>query len=363
MDPANAAEESPEQPEQLTDEQTTDEPAGPSGADQFIRDPRTEKVLADNHLEYEFLVIDIPGVDLSALDRGNPEVQMRDEIIHADVAQRYAEDLKWGAQFPAGVLSKHAGKYRIVDFHHRMWAARAAGLTQVSAYVVGELADFDLVEAGNLLNRNHGVPLTEGERIRQALWGLELQRFKTVKQAARVLGIPESKVSKEKRIREAKALAAEAGVSMIAFENLPRATKDRLASIDSPQVFKAAADSIIGKGLDTVEAGKLVTQINDAGGDAAKLDVIKAFASDIEPKKATVSNLADPWFRIHTACRAILAVDLGAEFDLSLGRRSAHDLSMLFTEAKDVTDKLALITAKLDAIEHPGDAEPQANAG
>lgn len=293
MDSADATEHPPGEGEP--------DPNEPRGADQFHRDPRTEKVLTDNHLEYEFQVIDLAGIDLTALDRGNPEVQMRDEIIHADVAQRYAEDLKWGSQFPAGVLSRHPSNFRVVDFHHRLWAARAADLNQVSAYVVAELADFDLVELGNLLNRNHGVPLSEGERIRQALWGLDLGRFKNVKQAARVLGIPDTKVNKEKRIREAKALAAEAGVSMIAFNNLPRGTQDRLASLDSPEVFKEAANSIISKGLDTTESGKLVTQINDAGGDTAKLEVIKAFASDIEPKKATVSHLADPWFQIGRA--------------------------------------------------------------
>lgn len=332
------------------------------GAEQFLRDPRTEKVLIDNHLEFVFEVVDLSAVDLTALDRGNPIVQMRDEIIHADVAQRYADDLKWGSQFPAGVLSRHTANFQVVDFHHRLWAARAAGLNQVSAFVVPELADFDLVELGNLLNRNHGVPLSEGERIRQALWGLDLGRFKTVKQAGRVLGIPEAKVGKAKRIREAKALAADAGVSMIAFDHLPKATQERLSSIDSPEVFKEAANSIINKGLDTVEAGRLVTQINDVGGDAAKLEVIQAFAADTEPKKATVSHLSDPWFRVHTGCRAILAVDLGAEFEMSLGRRNAHDLGMLYSEIKDVTDKLAVIAAKLDSIDS---AEPatQADAG
>jgi hypothetical protein len=332
------------------------------GADQFLRDIRTEKVLIDNHVDFEFLVVDLAAIDLSALDRGNPEVQMRDEIIHTDVAQRYAEDLKWGAQFPAGVLARHPSNFRVVDFHHRLWASRTANLTQVSAYVVAEMDDFDLVELGNLLNRNHGVPLSEGERVRQALWGLDLGRFKNIKQAARVLGIPENTVGKAKRIREAKALAAEAGVSMIAFNNLPKGTQDRLGSIDSPDVFREAANSIINKGLDTIEAGKLVTQVNAAGGDAAKLDVIKAFASDIEPKKASVSHLSDPWFRVHTGCRAILAVELGAEFDMSLGRRNAHDLSMLYSEIKDVTDKLTIIAAKLDGIENTEPAT-QADAG
>lgn len=339
-------------------------PEGPRGADQFLRDTRTEKVLVDNHLDFDFVVVDLTDVDLSALDRGNPEVQMRDEIIHPDVAQRYADDLSWGAQFPAGVLSRHPSNFRVVDFHHRLWAARAAKLTQVSAYVVAELEDFDLVELGNLLNRNHGVPLTEGERIRQALWGLDLGRFKSVRQAARVLGIPEAKVTKEKRVREATAMAAESGVSAVAFDRIPRGTKDRLASIDSPDVFKAAAESIISKGLGTVEAGELVTKVNEAKGDTAKLDVIKAFASDIEPKKATVSHLSDPWFRVHTTCRALLAVPIGPEFDLSLAQRSAADLTMLRDEITEVTMKLALIDGKLlVVIDGDGDDVPQADAG
>jgi hypothetical protein len=351
-----------------TTETTTDstdaEPEVPEqrGADQFVRDPRTEKILLDNHLKFDFVVYDIDTIDLSALDQGEPDRQMRDEVIHMDVAQRYADDLGWGSQFPAGVLSKSRKKAKVVDFHHRLWAARVAKFTQVSAYVVPELEDFDLIELGNLLNRNHGVPLSEHERIRQALWGLDLGRFKNVRQAARVLGIPESKVGKAKRIREARALAAEAGVSAIAFERLPKASQERLGSIDSPEVFREAANSVINKGLGTTEVNELVTKVNEVGGDVAKIDVVKAFAADIEPKVAPISNLADPWFRVHTACRALLAVEIGAEFDLSLRRRSASDLSVLFGEVTDVTEKLATIKARLDAIESADDT-PQADAG
>lgn len=334
------------------------------GAEQFIRDSRTEKVLTDNHLDYEFLIVNLADIDLSALDQGEPDRQMRDEVVHLDVAQRYADDIGWGSQFPAGVLSKAPkGKAaKVVDFHHRLWAARAAKLTQVSAYVVPELEDFDLIELGNLLNRNHGVPLSENERIRQALWGLDIGRFKNVRQAARVLGIAESRVGKAKRIREAKALAAEAGVSTIAFERLPRASQDRLGALTSPAVFKEAANIVINKGLGTQDVNDLVTKVNEVGGDTAKIDVVRSFTADIEPKKSpAISNLADPWFRVHTACRAILAVDLGAEFDMSLRRRTANDLSILFTEISDVRERLGLVAEKIDAVETEVET-PQANA-
>lgn len=353
--PIDPTESAPEQEQELSPLR---------GAEQFVADARTEKTLIGHNFEFEFTVVNLTDVDLSVLDHGHPHRQMRDEVIHADVAQRYADDLKWGAQFPAGVLSRHGSTYRVVDFHHRLWAARSAGLTQISAYVVGEMEDFDQIELGNLLNRNHGVPLSEAERIRQALWGLDLGRFANVKQAARTLGIDERKVSKEKRIREARARAEQAGVSLIAFDRLPRATQERLSSLDSPQVFKSAADTVINKALGTTEAGKLVAQVNSVGGDAAKLDVLKTFAAVSEPRKAVpaANNLADPWFRIHTACRAILAVDLGAEFDMSLGRRSTHDLEMLEGEMKAVTEKLAAIAAKVETA--AAAAEPvQADAG
>lgn len=332
-----------------------------SGANQFIRDTRTEKVLGDHNLKAEFVVVALADIDLSALDRGVPERQMRDEVIHLDVAHRYADDLAWGSEFPAGVLSRRGNNFAVVDFHHRLWAARHAKLTDVSAYVVPELGDFDLIELGNLLNRNHGVPLSEHERVRQALWGLDLGRFKTVRQAAKVLGIKEQTVSRAKRVRECREMAQKAGVSLIAFDHLPIGSRERLAAIDSPEVFKEAVNNVINKGLGTQQVNELVTKINEAGGDAAKLEVVGNYAAHIEPRKpAGSNNLADPYFRLHTALRAILAVDNSSEFDMALARRSAEDLSTLYAEINDVTEKLGGIAAKLDAIEAP--AAPQADA-
>ena len=58
---------------------STPEVDGPRGADQFIRDDRTEKVLVDNDVAFQFNAISLADIDLSAFDIDtNPERQMRD---------------------------------------------------------------------------------------------------------------------------------------------------------------------------------------------------------------------------------------------------------------------------------------------
>jgi ParB-like chromosome segregation protein Spo0J len=319
---------------------------GPRGADQFIRDDRTEKVLADAGVTFTFETVDLTDIDLTVLDRGEPERQMRDEIVHADVASRYADDLEYGQKFPAGVLSG-GNVLRIVDFHHRLWAARAAKLTQVSAYVVPNLDDFDMIELGNVLNRNHGVPLADPERIRQALWGLQIGRFKTIRHAARVLGVAENKLGNAKKRVDAVDKAEELGVSKTVFEKLPTAAQVRLGSIQSPEVFKAAALSATGKGLGAKEVNELVTQVNDAPGDQAKLDVVREYGADIAPRN--VFALSDPWNRLHTACRSVLTIDMEPLVRSAMGR-DGEVISNMVDEIEATMVHLSLAVERLNAL-------------
>jgi ParB-like chromosome segregation protein Spo0J len=320
----------------------TDQPEGPTledqpdgeisvdrGADQFIADSRTEKVLTDHNLAFELVVVNLADIDLSALAEDvETGRQMRDEIIHLDVAQRYADDMRHGAEFPAGVLSRHEGKYRVADFHHRLWGANQAGFTQVTAYVVPDMEDFDLIELGNLLNRNHGVPLTENERVRQALWGLDLGRFKSVEQAARVLGLKPTMLSRRKRVRDTKRRARELGVPELAFNTLRDSAIDSLSGLRSPEVFREATKKALTKNLGVKDIADMVATVNAAPSDIAKLDAIKEFGSDVVAKDTAdgsdkVSPLAEPVTRIKGGCGTLLKVNIeGLDFYLDRYARS-----------------------------------------
>lgn len=330
---------------------------GPRGADQFIRDDRAEKVLVDSDVMFEFRTVDLTDIDLSAFDLGaSPERQMRDEVVHHDVAVRYASDLDYGSRFPAGVLSSVPNdKLRIVDFHHRLWGARSAGLTQVSAYVIPYLEDFDLIELGNILNRNHGVPLAESERIRQALWGLKINRFKTVRNAARVLGIPEAKLGQAKKLEETVERVEFMGLPKGGFEKLPKQAQVRLGSIDSPDVFKQAALSAISKGLGATQVNELVTAVNDAGGDVAKLDVVREYAADIVPRPQG-GALSDPYNRLHTACRSVLSVELDTLARTAVNR-NWDALNSLNNELSEVSDYVEAASQRLEILMQTADRD------
>jgi ParB-like chromosome segregation protein Spo0J len=358
---------SPEPTETATDEDMSVD----RGADQFIADSRTEKVLTDNNVTFELVIVDIADIDLTGLDKQiETGRQMRDEIIHLDVAQRYADDMRHGAEFPAGVLSRHEGKHRVADFHHRLWGAREAGFTQVTAYVVGDMEDFDLVELGNLLNRNHGVPLSENERVRQALWGLELGRFKSVEQAARVLGLKASMLNRRKRVRDTKERARELGIPELAFDTLKDSAVDSLHALRSPEVFREATKKALTKKFGVKEISDMVASINAAPSDIAKLDAIKEFGNELTAKAGDsdtgkVSPLSEPLTRIKGGCGTLLKVNIeGLDFYLDRYARSELVAFLdhvtlakmrLTTIAEKVSDKIG----ELDR----GERAPQADVG
>lgn len=367
---------STDEPDGPNPEPTPDSPDGEDittdrGADQFIADSRTEKVLIDNNIAFELVVVDIPAVDLAGLDEEvETDLQMRDEIIHLDVAQRYADDMKHGAEFPAGVLSRHKGKYRVADFHHRLWGARSAGFTQVTAYVVADMEAFDLVELGNLLNRNHGVPLTENERFRQALWGLKLGRFKSVEQAARVLGLKASMLARRKRVRETKERAKELGIPELAFDTLKDSAVDSLSALRSPEVFREATKKALNKKLGVAAISDMVTSINAAPSDIAKLDTIKEFGNELATKPEVgdtdkVSPLSEPLTRIKGGCGTLLKVNLEG-IDFYLDRYARTELVAFLDHVSLARLRLTTIAEKVQekiAEVDRGEGTPQADVG
>ena len=363
----------------------TDNPDGPTpetppdedisldrGADQFIADNRTEKVLTDNGVTFELAIVDLADIDLSGLDKQvETGRQMRDEIIHIDVAQRYADDLRHGAEFPAGVLSRHESRYRIGDFHHRLWGAREAGFTQVTAYVVGDMEDFDLVELGNLLNRNHGVPLSENERVRQALWGIELGRFKSVEQAARVLGLKASMLNRRRRVRDTKERARELGIPELAFDTLPASAVDSLSAgaLRSPEVFREATKKALTKKLGVKDVAAMVEAITAAPTDIAKLDAIKEYGNELGTKSSDddtgkVSPLSEPLTRIKGGCGTLLKVNLEG-IDFYLDRYARTELVAFLDHVNLAKLRLATIAEKVqDKIAALDRGEtPQADVG
>jgi ParB-like chromosome segregation protein Spo0J len=351
-DSSDAITPPPEVPNEATSAPTDEV----KGADQFVENGRTEDLLRAEGFTPELKVVAIADIDLAQLEGGDSEYQMRDQIVDMLVAQRYGDDLGWGTRFPAGVLSKGRGGsgFEVVDFHHRIAGARRAGFTHVSAYVVPRMKATDRILLGFKLNRDHGKSLTDGERVREAVTLLRLGHFTTVRQAARVLGTDEQRVSKAKRIVDAQQRAMETGISPTGWSHLGKNSQERLGSIEAPGVFREATNKVLEQGLPHVKVNEMVTAINAAPSEAEKVEVVRNFGLAEDAPPTPVRGLADAWNRCHLAARNLLGVD-DNDVVVSLRRRTIADAQQMLSELADVSDKVealsSLVRARLSSID------------
>ena len=177
------------------------------------------------------------------------------------------------------------------------------------------------------------------------MWGLEIGRFKTVRNAARVLGIPEAKLGHAKKRQETVARVEFMGLPKAGFDKLADQAQVRLGSIDSPDVFKQAALSAISKGLGATQVNELVKAVNEAAGDAAKLEVVRDYAADIAPRAG--GALSDAYNRMHTACRSVLSIDLDT-LSASAARRDFDALNTLNIELVETGTYLTRAIERLE---------------
>jgi ParB-like chromosome segregation protein Spo0J len=321
------------------------------GADQFVQDARVEKLLQEELLPWEFKVVAIGEIDTTVLDGGGFTAwQMRDVAIDPDTAERYGLDLEWGTRFPAGVLSRgKSGKFHIVDFHHRIEGARRSKLTHVTAYVVKVLREPERILLGFKLNRNHGKPLTDAERVREAVRLMELGFFQTARQAARQLGTREENVNRARRLAQAARRARELGIPAAGWGMLGTQKQDRLGSIDAPQAFKEATNKTIDKGLTFQQVNDLVKAVNAAPSEAEKIEVIRTFgAGEEDGKRGKVPAFADPWVRTRMACRSIGNIER-AVFEEAMERHGEEELIDCLAEAETAMNRLSEFVEVLGA--------------
>lgn len=103
--------------------------------------------------------------------------QARTEPIDDKTVQRYVDDMKNGAEFPAIELVRDAnGRLYCADGFHRRAAYRRLGRTEVRARIrPGTLAEARL--RNGIANLSHGLPMSTADRRRQAAWLLSVPEY------------------------------------------------------------------------------------------------------------------------------------------------------------------------------------------
>lgn len=238
-----------------------------------MRDPKTEKLLDAELVDYEYLE-DVP------LDWFDADLSLRNQAridppLFPETVTQYVEAMRDGAEFPALVgYFQSDESIVLVDGNHRLHAHLKHGTEQIDVYVVD--AAPDVIQALTYMaNATHGRPPSDEERIQHGIHLKDLGY--SVKDAARVVAISEGRLTTEwgheQLIRRARKLQVEKP-----FNSLKRGVRKRLGPISNDNTFKALVSFLAAsKGLTEIEVGNLINSVKDQGTEEAQLQSIVEF--------------------------------------------------------------------------------------
>lgn len=237
--------------------------------------PRSELVerqLADKGVNYNLTEIDIELFD-EERSRHN-QARIASPLIPS-VVETYVAAMDRGDEFPPLIAYQaRGGKFVVIDGNHRLSAAKAAGLTKVWAYVVradtpSELITMLTYEA----NTKHGLPTSEAERARHAVYLIE-NAGESIKHAAARMNLSSTYLSKHYAKVRADNRAGENGIPDSRWHELHPTTRQRLNTLGADEAFKATTEYAIKARLNTEETDRLVVRINKIGSVTEQLRMV-----------------------------------------------------------------------------------------
>lgn len=280
-------------------------------------DPRIEKLFKLLGIT-EFKMVE--RVELSKIDKkASLANQGRLEALDDDrvmlIAEAFAEKEPLSPLYPLVLIQLLRGKFKIADGNHRQAACELLDLAWYphGAYVITQqLSETQEKELIGLANKGHAMPNTLDELVHHAIWLVE-SRALTQKEAARHVGVPARKlntqlafISAEKRITEL--------VGARTLGRIHKSSSERLASIKSDAVAKAATMLAADTKMSSAAVNEFVKDVNAARSEASAMGVIAATRKRYEDEKAATAGhtveIAKPFRKLQHIVSRVLGYDV-----------------------------------------------------
>lgn len=190
--------------------------------------------------------------------------QARVKPLDESTVERYKLDLEAGDIFPPIVVRRRSArsKLALIGGNHRYAAHQRAGRATIDAYVV-DCDDLTAVRMTYEDNRNHGLTLTDDERVAHATHLIDLGWTQAA--AARLTGLDSQKLQRAIGVTRADRRALDLGVDVQDFTKIAKSGRWRLDQIKADDIFVAAAQLAIDARLGPEELFPFVTELNAAG--------------------------------------------------------------------------------------------------
>lgn len=211
--------------------------------------------------------------------------------INSEQVVTYEEGMRRGDVFPAIVVYRTSGgKYVVIDGNHRVAAALSTGY-KLAAYILDarKTPAQVIVMLTYEANTRHGLPTSQAERARHAVYLIE-NANETIKNAAARMNLPTHYLSRFYSQHRADQRATEVGIPPTQWRDLHVGSRERLNALADDNVYKAAVEYAFRARLTAVEVGELVTTLRTLKTSEDQLEAIQRAKEEQADRLAAVAT-------------------------------------------------------------------------
>jgi hypothetical protein len=246
---------------------------------------QTESKLAARHVSYVFE----PNLDIKQIrDVEGNQVRLSEHRAPKAMVDRYAEQMKAGAVFPAIVVND---RYEIVDGNSRWLAAKRNRREAIAAYVCSDLSALQARSLSVELNQSHGLSMTD-EEIRAFVTGaVEEGQVLDAKAYARMTGVKPSRLARWVAAKHFDMRAARDGLASDQLQYLADSVCAALNVARLEAVFVQVTSLAVDARVPAAQLRTIISEANAARSEAEALAVVaRARAARSEDIRAIASG-------------------------------------------------------------------------
>jgi hypothetical protein len=228
---------------------------------------KTESMLAARQVDY---VLE-PNLAIAAIRTlEGHQVRLADHRAPKNMVERYAEQMKRGAVFPAIVVTEG---YELIDGNTRCAAATRHGASTIPAYVCSGMSSLETRSLSIELNQTHGLRMTDEEIRRFVISCVQSGVAVDVDAYARITGVKAASLVRWIGVERFRVRAANLGVSATET-GLSDSAAVALQSARLDAVFSAATALATGTEISAAEIRAVVMRANAATSEAEALEIV-----------------------------------------------------------------------------------------
>lgn len=246
---------------------------------------QVETKLADRHVTFTFE----PNLPVDQIrDVEGNQVRLSEHRAPKAMVDRYAEQMKAGAVFPAIVVND---QHELVDGNTRWMATRLNKRLTIAAYVCSDLSALQARSLSVELNQSHGLSMTEEEIHAFVTSAVEEGHVLDAKAYSRMTGVKASTLARWVAAKHFDIRAARGGIAPQRLEGLSDSVRAALHVAKLSAVFLEITVLAIEARVPASQLKAIITEANAAPSEATALDVV-ARARDVrsDEVKATAAG-------------------------------------------------------------------------